>query len=583
VAAPIPARPLARFRPTGEQDPTVNVRRLAAVPIFGMVLALLYFFWPVQLGGRTAYVTTHGISMEPRFHTGDLAILRTAGTYHVGDVAAYHSSSLHTVVMHRIVRISDGLYYFKGDHNTWLDAAPATRKQLVGKLAFQIKRGGFWFARVKYGLVLLLLLPILFTRSRKAAQSRGPADESRAGPRRRRRSRDQDEAAPPAPRAGLLPGYLKNLPPNLATASGVVAVTGGLALLVVAMTMTAPKPPPPAKHAAVATVAQHATFGYIADVRKSAAYPGTVVTAPAPVYRAVDKDLAATIDYQGMAGTVSVNAVISTASGWSTTVGLLPATGYSGSHFSTKLPLDLAAYEAKATAAADAIKVATGQLFITVQPDFEFAGQPAFSPSFKLLVTPMQVQLISGAASLSADRKATASANPHAAATVATIAIAGRRVPAEQARSIAYLVLGACGLGVLVIVLLARSRTEPSEAEIIKLRHAPTLLSLGPISEPPDRSTIDVSNFATLARIAQHCGVSIMHWPMGDNEVFIARAGDTTCRYLASRIPPGRQRPEPSGEPAVPVEECIGLDLLVEAEPEAVEELHAQEVPAPIV
>ena len=38
-----------------------------------LVLAAVWAFWPQTLGGGTTYVTTHGTSMEPRFHTGDLA------------------------------------------------------------------------------------------------------------------------------------------------------------------------------------------------------------------------------------------------------------------------------------------------------------------------------------------------------------------------------------------------------------------------------------------------------------------------------------------------------------------------------
>ena len=54
-------------------------------------------------GGGTTYLATHGTSMEPRFPTGDLAILRPADSYAVGDVVAYWSESLDTIVMHRIV------------------------------------------------------------------------------------------------------------------------------------------------------------------------------------------------------------------------------------------------------------------------------------------------------------------------------------------------------------------------------------------------------------------------------------------------------------------------------------------------
>ena len=80
--------------------------------------------------------------MEPRFHTGDLAIVRPADQYKVGDIVAYQSSLLHTVVLHRIVAIHDGRYTFKGDNNNFLDPDHPTRSQLVGKLWLHLPRGG---------------------------------------------------------------------------------------------------------------------------------------------------------------------------------------------------------------------------------------------------------------------------------------------------------------------------------------------------------------------------------------------------------------------------------------------------------
>ena len=56
----------------------------ASAPSVALVLAAVWAFWPLALGGGTTYVSTHGTSMEPRFHTGDLAILRSADRYEVG-------------------------------------------------------------------------------------------------------------------------------------------------------------------------------------------------------------------------------------------------------------------------------------------------------------------------------------------------------------------------------------------------------------------------------------------------------------------------------------------------------------------
>ena len=110
----------SRPRPIGS-DMNAATRAASISAIAALVLAAAWLFWPAQLGGATTYVSTHGISMEPGFSTGDLAVLRPADSYEVGDVVAYHAQSLDTVVMHRIVAVEGDRFVFQGDNNDWLD------------------------------------------------------------------------------------------------------------------------------------------------------------------------------------------------------------------------------------------------------------------------------------------------------------------------------------------------------------------------------------------------------------------------------------------------------------------------------
>src|SRR5664279_5530414 len=112
---------------------------------------------PAQLGGTATYVTTHGNSMEPGFHTGDLAIARTTDTYGVGDVVAYRSDALDTVVMHRIVDVEGNHYVFRGDNNSGLDPDKPTSEDFIGKLAVRIPQGGVWLQRLTSPFALCLL------------------------------------------------------------------------------------------------------------------------------------------------------------------------------------------------------------------------------------------------------------------------------------------------------------------------------------------------------------------------------------------------------------------------------------------
>ena len=80
--------------------------------------------------------------MEPGFHTGDLAILRPADSYAVGDVVAYRSESLDTIVMHRIVAGDGERFVTQGDNNDWLDEDRPTEDEILGTLFLRVPQGG---------------------------------------------------------------------------------------------------------------------------------------------------------------------------------------------------------------------------------------------------------------------------------------------------------------------------------------------------------------------------------------------------------------------------------------------------------
>src|SRR5205085_6293445 len=128
---PAPRLPMYAPRTTGHH----RWRRLTAAVVGLAALAVgWYAFAPPALGGDASYVVTDGISMRPKIHAGDLAIVRPDGVYRVGDIVAYRSRSLHVVVLHRIIAVKGGGYVFRGDNNSWPDPGPVARSQLVGKL-----------------------------------------------------------------------------------------------------------------------------------------------------------------------------------------------------------------------------------------------------------------------------------------------------------------------------------------------------------------------------------------------------------------------------------------------------------------
>ncbi len=144
------------------------MRKLAAQSLAGAVALTATLAWlflaPTALGGSTTYVVTDGISMLPHFHGGDLALVRSEGSYRVGEIVAYRSKLLDTIVLHRIVAVKDGHYFFKGDNNNYVDVEHPTQSQLVGALWLHIPGLGARLAPLRSPLAIgaLVAAAVLF-------------------------------------------------------------------------------------------------------------------------------------------------------------------------------------------------------------------------------------------------------------------------------------------------------------------------------------------------------------------------------------------------------------------------------------
>lgn len=112
-----------------------------AIP-FLLLLAICWIILaPAQLGGNLIYIIVSGNSMEPNLHNGELAVLRPASYYQVGDVVTYRHPTLGSVI-HRIIESKDGIYILQGDNNPWVDSYQPNQQEIVGKLLFHIPNAG---------------------------------------------------------------------------------------------------------------------------------------------------------------------------------------------------------------------------------------------------------------------------------------------------------------------------------------------------------------------------------------------------------------------------------------------------------
>lgn len=492
----------------------------ARLTCLGALLALIASGWlllaPQQLGGSLTYVTTHGNSMAPRIHEGDLVLVRQSPTYEVGDSTAYWSDELETVVLHRIVAIEGGKYTFQGDNNSWLDPETPTEDKLIGKEFLHIPQGGVWLDRVTSPVAIGLIAFGLLATGGTAAHTR----------RRRRRTVSQ-HAARSKQRGRSMTG-LPHWATTTAATAGVVGVLG-ITLGAFAWT-TSTTPTTPGVETSHNDRGQAMTFAYTASVPESPAYDDTTVTAPQPIFRKLTDDVEVEYTYTGAPGTVEVAAELSTSSGWHSSVPLGSAKTFTEDSYTGTVSLDLSALEKRAQAAAAATGIPASQVDVKIVPTVTIDDAKPFKPELALTLTPLQLTLAGDKSTLAVGDTAA----PDAAASepvTPTLSLAGRELPVSTGRTLSLaMVLGAL-LAAVVLALLARISAPATESAAIHRRYGQMLVRVQPMPAPAGRPVIDVVDFATLAKLAERYGLLVLHWSRSDVETFVVQDQDTTYRY----------------------------------------------------
>lgn len=479
-----------------------------------------FWFLPSSLGGQTTYVSTYGISMEPQFLSGDLAVLQPADTYQEGDVAAYHSDLLGTTVMHRIVGVENGHYTFQGDNNAWLDPEQPSRSQLIGKLAFHVPQGGLWLERLTSPPVLGLIAFVLIA-------SGGTAATTRKLRRKRRTAVSRHISDRPAPRfaaAGLPAG---SLPPSLRIPA---AVTGVIGILAAGLGVGGWAGPLETPSSAKVESGTSMKFSYAAEVGRTPAYDGTTATSPDPIFRKLTDTVDVNFAYKGEPGTVAVAAELTSPSGWHSTVPLAGPDSFTGNSYDGTVTLDLKALEVKADAAAAVTGLSASPVSIAVIPQVTTESGAEFAPELKLSLTPLQLSLTGGEPALTVTGSST---TQQTAMAPRTLGVNGWNITAQTARLVSAILLLAVIAAGAVMLGVARRTTPLDEAAGIRRRYASLLVRVRPMTAPQGRPVIDVTSFATLAKLAERYGLLVLHWNRSGVETFIVQDEGTTYRYRA--------------------------------------------------
>ena len=489
-----------------------------------MAVSLWLSFAPTKVGGSVTYLTIVGRSMEPVLHRGDLAMVRAEDQYRVGDAVLYHSSVLRRPVLHRIVAIQQGRYFFKGDNNDFADPGSVPASALVGRLwlrAPHVGAAASWLGEPAHAGVIAALAALLIG-----------GGLTSAGHVRRRR--------PGAPSSRRIPMRPTTVPKPVVGAFALLLIAG--ACLAVGFTeavqRTVPRPD---------AYRHTGTFSYSAPVTSpNVAFPSGRATTGQPLFFDLFENISLDFRYRfasrlphAVEGTVSLNAQISDPTGWRNLYQLQPATPFQGdvARVGGRFPLSALRRLIEQLGANSAMPNA--EYLVGVQTVVHVKGvvdghrvDTTFSPVLPFSVTNSLIKVNAQPASLPPGATyAPATADPIHPSRAASVPTMGPNVVTIAGHEVRVTVLRAAGvllawLAVMVLVLcrLLGGR-RPEGDPVHRLARGCVFVEVDSLRDVGDR-TVAVRDPGSLVRVALHRDQPILQCTSDAGTAYAVRDGE---------------------------------------------------------
>ncbi|BBH66038.1 hypothetical protein ACTI_27230 [Actinoplanes sp. OR16] len=497
--------------------------------------------WAVTTG-RISYVVTYGVSMNPVYYAGDLVIVGKADSYEVGQIAAYYGAGGRTKVLHRIIGgDAQTGWVFKGDNNQSVDRDTPTSDEVLGRAILHVPTVGTWLQPL-LSPTGIGTLAFLFVGGGTAHKIRNRRDIPRG--RQKKRVKHMSGQGGSWAVAAVVVKAVTRLHPGfrVLTAVAALAAVAGVLLGVLGWMR-----PVQEAVAANAGSGESITFSYSAKVPRTAAYDGTRVYSPEPIYRNVVDLVDLQMTYRGDPGRIGVSARLSTSSGWHTTMRLSQPSPFTAKLYNAYVQLDLDAFDERAKAATEAIGAEVGALTATIIALVQHDDGTTFEAQLPLSVSALGMNLAGGAESLVVNKSSGAGATVVKDRQIG--AFGYDLLTAAQARKHAlFLLLLAVAGSVIVAVAALRSVPLNNRANIER-RYPHLLVPVEPMPSPPGKPVVVVDSFPALVKLAEKYGQMILTWTRPDGaDDFVVRDDGVTYRYRI--VPAGTPQTPPAPEPA---------------------------------
>ena len=498
-----------------------------------LVLVAWVLFAPPQLGGQTSYVIIDGNSMEPGMHRGDLAIVRSGGTYETGDVVTYRHPEIGPVI-HRIIGRDGARYVFQGDNNDFVDGYHPAEQELIGELWLHVPNVGSWLRRFHSPVYLAALLCVAFIGlggAKAAKNSITPEAPQRPG--NQPRSGTANGGGP------LMQQLLRNWQDTVSIlAAGAIALLG---LAWVAFNR-------PTSHEVPANIpyTQSGEFAYSAATADGRVYDNGAASSGDPVYRRLSDQVAFQFDYEiktskaaTLSGSYHMIAELGDTNGWKRTIELTPKTQFTGTTVSAAGVLNLAEAQALISVLEEQSGVKNERYSVTVRPNVEVSGAiggTAFQDRFEAEL-PMSLDVLQ--LRMDARNAEQDPLVPASDGSVQTLVREGTHIkllfvslPVSVAR-----VASLGGVGLILafagwLVMAAVREQAQQQGPFGPRLRSPLVNVKGSVPAPRTR-VVDVASLEDLGRIAARLGAVVLQEARPGYHAFFVHDMDITYRYEA--------------------------------------------------
>lgn len=537
-----------------------------------VVLAAVWIaFAPIQMGGQTAYVIVDGVSMEPNFHFGDLAIIRQAKSYQIGDIVAYKNIPLKRYVFHRIIDIQSDHFVLKGDNNSWNDSYQPVQSELVGKFWLYLPHVGSWvrWARQPLNMGLMagilggiLAIGIFYRRNRNGINMKrksigewfhnlrlqsfheimSKASQSRIFKPFKTNPLLQEQTSNPR--------HIRNLNHWGQTLEGIFFLLALIAFASLVLGYFAFTRPTQQNVPDNINYQQVGMFSYSANA-PAGIYDSTSIHSGDPLFPKLTclvnmrfSYALAGIQPESLGGTYQLFAkILDEQSGWQRSIPLTSQTTFVGDTFVVSAPLDLCQVESLVASVEQSTTLYPSYYSLNIVPVVAINGKVAghelndtFAPALVFRFDKIVFSLVND------DPKANP-LNPTQAGSIKnfrteanTLTILGTDYEVGKLRLITLIGLLISMAGIAIIAGFISNLTRQSREALLQLKYGPLLVEAHDRIADAPSNIIDVGAMEDLVKLAERNNSMILYQSRNSINFYTVRNGASTYRYALSEM-----------------------------------------------